>query len=175
LIVTTKPSSIETPLGKVNFKRGTIAFLSWTEQDLHLYNLAESTPNSVSIESGANRVNLYVGKQAVLTKNPIDSFENANRLGQIAWCASKDEKFSGCTAFSANFSLISAVQNIKPLKQLACSDNHAAKKLTDRILKAASLMNQPQTVEPICAPANQAGTVALNSPVVGDLAFNGTP
>jgi hypothetical protein len=47
---------------------------------------------------------------------------------------------------------------------------------TDKILKAASLMNQTQTFDPISAPSNAAGTVALNAPLKADnLAFNATP
>jgi hypothetical protein len=173
LLIADQRLSVTTPFGAVKLSKGAVAFISWTAADLSIYNLAESTPNSVVVIAGINKVSLYVGRQAVICGARNVDFQSANRLGQIAWKQAKRQRSGEHSIFTADFSIISALQNISPLKDLISSDHHAARHLVDRIIKIALLLHQNQTGDIVVpepnaheAVASAKGSVnlALNSP-----------
>jgi hypothetical protein len=131
-------TTISTPMGTVQIDKGTIAFVSSVDGNLQVYDLSEGHNGGITVTSNGNSTKLTVGQEVLVTNKGNNDFGAINSQGNIAWRNETAKTATdGAKVFKAEFSIVSALRNIAPLKQLLSSSNPQAKKLIDSLLRAA--------------------------------------
>jgi len=105
-------------------KTGATVFLMVSERDLVLYDLSQTATKQVSILVDKNMLVLHPGQMLVLTRQNAQSFEALEarchsipyRLAQRIELPNSETK-----AFVAQFSILSAMAKIQPLRRLIAS------------------------------------------------------
>lgn len=138
---------IQTREGIVQVERGALAFVIETGNDVSVYNLHSSynlhtvKVNGVKVVVGGKYVEVPLGRQLVLTRKSNSKFEDVNPGGSIASRnASRIDFNNGVTGYLAEFSILSAVENISPLHAMLRSNLPDQQKRGQQILKNAAII-----------------------------------
>jgi hypothetical protein len=122
---------------------GAALFVMESGQDIVVYDLYQKKQKQVSIVIGSNKIFMEPGRMVVLTKQNTDSFENLEaNCHSISYRRPQQVNLhnSDMTAFVADFSILSALANVKPLKRLAISEDRRDKLVLERILRGALIL-----------------------------------
>ena len=142
LIVATQPTTINSKFGQVHIAKGAVAFIVSTDDDLNILNLAEDHAHSVVLESNNDTKRLLVGQQLLLSTHDAKTFAEINQLGQISWRNAVMQNINGYRAFLAEFSVVSAIQQLQPLQDILQRDDQQSKRFINNLLKIAVLINR---------------------------------
>jgi hypothetical protein len=77
-----------------------------------------------------------------VTPGVVDGYEMVNPIESIGYRNILGQRFEGFHAFTAEFSMPSAISNVKQLRALVASKHPEAKKLADHMLKTTAIISQ---------------------------------
>ncbi len=142
LFVPFKTTTVETPNGIVHIDAKAVALVSSTDAGLAVYDLEDQHKGSVSVESNGHNVVLSPGRHVMITKHHGAEFAQINAVETIAHRNVQSIVKNGHTAHTSEFSLLSALDTVKPLKALAMSKHVHAKQIADRMMKTTAIILQ---------------------------------
>lgn len=132
---------VQTQEGVVSVDNGSQAFVIETGHDVSVYNLHDSRHGGVKVVVGSKSIRVPLGKQLVLTRKPDATFDEINPGMTIANRNPQKLEFGdGVSGYMADFSIMSAVANIGPVKKMLTSKQPDAYKLGQQIIKNAAIM-----------------------------------
>jgi hypothetical protein len=124
---------------KIYIADGATVFLMVSAQGIVIYDLYQSRPKLVSIVVDNYKLIMQPGRMLVVTTQDTQNFQNlAVNCRYIDYCRTQkvDLHNDAISVFVADFSMLSALTKIRPLKQLAASDDKRDKLVLERILKS---------------------------------------
>jgi hypothetical protein len=142
LFVPFKATTVETPNGIVHIDAKAVALVSTTEAGLAVYDLEDQHKGSVSVESNGHNVVLSPGRHVMITKHHGAEFAQINAVETIAHRNVQSVVKNGHRAHTSEFSLLTALDTVKPLKALALSKHVHAKQIADRMMKTTAIILQ---------------------------------
>lgn len=142
LFVPTKDTAIETPFGIVKISGNSIALVSVSSAGLSVFDLDDQHKGSVSVESNGHNVVLSPGRHVLITPHHRAEFAQLNPIETIAHRALSSSVKNGHRAHMSEFSVLSAIDSVKPLKALAASSHPNARKISGRMLKTTAILMQ---------------------------------
>jgi len=141
LFVPSKDMTVVTPKGKVKLGANAVAFISADEHHLSVYDINDQHKGSVVIAAGGRDLSLSPGRHMTVTSDHAATFADANPIESIMHrSVTSHDLGSGQRAFSTEFSIPSAVQIVKPLSAMMHSENAAAKKVAQSVIKTSAVM-----------------------------------
>ena len=141
LFVPSKNMTVVTPKGNVKLGANSVAFISVDEKQLSVYDINDQHKGSVIVAAGGRDMSLSPGRHLTVTNDKSQSFADANPIESIMHrSVTRHELSNGQRAFSTEFSIPSAVQIVKPLSAMMHSDNSAAKKVAQNVIKTSAVM-----------------------------------
>lgn len=136
----TKDTVVKTRFGDVTIAAGSAVMLLQHGASLAIFNLHDDHPGAVTFKSGDESHTVEVGKQLVLTQNKDASFADVNK-SHIGYRGLTPGTVNNNNAFSAEFSLLSAVTTVEGLFNLLHSNKKEERQLASKILKTAAAMS----------------------------------
>lgn len=124
--------------GKIDVGGGSIVLIMQSEQGTIIYDLLQTRSNQVSVVIKTQKVFIEPGQMLVLTNQNIDDFEKlALNCHSIRYHNAKSLQLlnNEVHAYSAEFSIASALVTIDPLKHLLHSNNKQDKLTLERMIK----------------------------------------
>lgn len=162
LFVPLKDMTVVTPKGSVKLSANSVAFVSVNSTQLSVYDINDHHKSSVVVSTGGRDLALSPGRHLVVTHAAANSFADVNPIESIMHrSVNSHELGAGKRAFVTEFSIPSAVSVLKPLKALMASNDDAAKKVANRVLKTSAVVMMMGGNKPFEFHAKPR-TVALN-------------
>ncbi len=132
-----------TDLGIIHVAAGSVVFVMKTNDSLCLFNLVDAHTGDVSIVSNKQKITPLLGMQVLLTKHDHPDFELLSPANLIGYRGLQQHDLgAGITAFTSEFSHISALAQVKPLHHLVHSSDSRARKLGQTLLRNAAIVAQ---------------------------------
>lgn len=132
---------IQTNHGIVQIAGKSIAIVWTTGKETTVYTLNDNRLGDISVLVGKHRINVPLGAQLVLTKNGGKDLHGINAMTGIAFRDAVPLRLDGETkGYLADFSVISAVNAIKVLRQLSKSESPDAKSFLSKLLKNSVIL-----------------------------------
>lgn len=142
LFVPTRDSVVETPLGTVRIGGHSVALVSITEAGLAVFDLDDQHKSSVSVESHGHNVVLSPGRHVLITPHHQHEFAQLNAIETISHRGLTSTVKNGHRAHISEFSVISALDSVKPLKAIVASRHPQARKVASRMMKTTAIIMQ---------------------------------
>jgi hypothetical protein len=95
------------------------------------------------MDCGGHRVAVVPGSNVVMTNRNVHYFEEINPVQQVSYrrMVGKDLK-DGMKCFQSEFSILSMLQSLEPLKNLVRADDAQNRKIASAMLKTAAILTQ---------------------------------
>ena len=134
--------TVHTDFGSVFVAKGAVVFLMRTTDSLCVFNLSDSHTGEVSVVSGNQSIDPNMGNLVLLTRTQMgfDALNPAKLIGYRG--VQKHSLEGGVTAYTAEFSLVSALSQVSPLNHLVYSSNPSARRLAQELLRNAAILAQ---------------------------------
>jgi hypothetical protein len=132
--------TVRTSLGDLQIKAGSAVVLVQDKSALAVMNLHDRRRGAVAVLCGGRSYAIPVGRQVVLTANPGAGFDEINPSG-VAYRRLAKTRFGDTGAFTAEFSIPSALAEFEELALLRSSIKKEERQLAGKILKTAAAMN----------------------------------
>ncbi len=143
LVCAPKNLTIRTHEGDVKIGAGSIAYVMETGNDVAVFDLYDDgLGNDVSVSTGGHKFKLTPGTQLVLTRESEAAFDKINPGTRVASRnVEKHPLADGITAYQADFSILSALQELGELKDAVSSRDGVSKRLAGKMLKTAAAIS----------------------------------
>ncbi len=143
LISSENDLTIGTEEGVVSIGSGATIFVMESRTDMIIYDLYQTKPKQVSVIVNNHKLVMEPGCMLVITKEKTRNFENLSaNCHSVRYRKAQeiDLQESTVNAFVANFSIMSALVRIQPLKQLVDSKDKRDQLLLQKLLKSAAML-----------------------------------
>lgn len=129
--------------GQIEIGSGSVVLVASFPGGMAVYDLDDQRGSAVRIHAGNRTLVLSPGRQAVVTRKEVRSFDIINPIEEIGYRYMSDfEIGGGLRAFSSEFSVPSAINAVKPLRQILLSRQPDARKLGNHLLKTMAAITQ---------------------------------
>jgi hypothetical protein len=126
----------------VRIARGSVAFVVHNGGNVSVLTLHERATGDVTVTVGGQQIALRAGEQVVVTGSAGLGFADVNPLSVVTCREIVEHALAnGERAFTCQFSLPSALSNLKCLQQLAHSNKSHDRSLHDKVLKNAAILH----------------------------------
>lgn len=141
VVCPSKDTKLETPLGAVEISANAIVFVSLDENRLAVYDLHDEHNASVKVSTGKKSASLHPGRFLLVTNNVQHSFEALNPMENVGYRSLNGQNHgSERQVFCAEFSPLSLLNSVIPLRALCASQHTDAKRLSAKVLKTAAVL-----------------------------------
>lgn len=107
-----------------------------------VYDLDDQHKGSFSVESNGHSVVLSPGRHVLITKHHSAEFAQINAVETISHRSVQSSIKNGQRIHHSEFSVISALDTVKPLRALASSKSPHARQIAQRMIKTTAIMLQ---------------------------------
>ncbi|PZM79025.1 MAG: hypothetical protein DKT66_21295 [Candidatus Melainabacteria bacterium] len=142
LFVPLKDTTVETPSGTVSIAAKSVVLVSFGEAGLAVYDLDDQHKGAVVVESNGHNVVLAPGRHVMITKHHTAEFAQINAVETIAHRNVQSVVKNGHRAHTSEFSVLTAMDTVKPLKALASSKHANARQIAARMMKTTAIILQ---------------------------------
>lgn len=141
--------------GFVNIGAGAMALVMETGNDVAVYSLYNNQDDDVSVIVDHKAISLRPGRMVVLTRNNSASFKDINPGKNVATRNHhKHHAGGGIIAYTADFSLVSALSNVGVLKGMLHSPDQSQRQMAAKMMKLAAIqMHLTTHAGPFSTPA----------------------
>ncbi|MBU6455006.1 MAG: hypothetical protein KGS72_24765 [Cyanobacteria bacterium REEB67] len=155
----TTNTQVATAFGTVNIAAHSLVLVMALKDSVAVYDLNDTHKAAVSVnveaceskDGDSRRFILAPGRHVLLTRAASSregGFEHVNAAQLFAYRGIRKHTLGTAAdgaklhAYSADFNLMQAIKTVMPLQKLVASDNHAARKLSARLLKTTCILSQ---------------------------------
>lgn len=137
-----RDTQVETSKGTVKVSANSIALISVSEAGLSVFDLDDQHKGSVTVEANGHNIVLSPGRHVMITPHHKHEFAQLNPIQTISHRGFSSTVKNGHRAHMSEFSVISALDTVKPLKMLAASRHPNARKIAGRMMKTTAILMQ---------------------------------
>ena len=130
--------------GNVHIPGGAIAFIMENGNDVAIFDFHQNGMKSVKIVSGGKLITLDPGRMVLLSREKTNDYETiTHHCRCIGYRNAKAEILNdSIRAFAMDFSIPSALNAVMPFKQMLASPLPQEKKLIDKLMMDAVLLQE---------------------------------
>ncbi len=121
LFVPFRDTMVQTPHGIVRVGARSVALVSVSKAGLAVYDLDDKHKGSVVVESNGHNIVLSPGRHAMITPHHQAEFAQVNAIESIAHRNITSAVKNGSRAHTSEFSMITAMDTVRPLKAMVRS------------------------------------------------------
>lgn len=141
LMVADRDMEIALRVGTLKLAEGSVVLISNTEKGAAIFDFHDRGKDAVCIVVDGKRVALSPGRHMHLTNHPSRDFSEVNGLDMIGHRrVSTSPLVEGVTLHSSEFSTLSAMEMIGPLKKVMSSKHPEARKLAQQMIKTSAVL-----------------------------------
>lgn len=136
-----KHTKLKTPFGCVEMEAGTLSLLVATEHSLCLYDLHDTKKGSISLTVENKVFALSPGNCMVIAKQHVSSFHEVNPMEAVGYRRLKEANYgNNFKVFHSEFSVLHAMNVVKPLGLLMATSHPDGRRLTGQFLKTTAIL-----------------------------------
>jgi len=140
LLAPSKDLEIRIPHGTICIKAGTVVFLSNTSEMISIFDLHDTSSGSVKLHSNFGSYQLSPGMHLTLAPQFMGEFAQLNKLESISHRKMSSQNLgNGWKLHSSEFSILSTISAVEPLRTMLTTERPQAKKLLNSILKTTAV------------------------------------
>ena len=128
---------VKTPFGSLSLSKDSIVLVVASDKAVSVYDLHDEHASDVSFKFEGRTLNLAPGSHVTITSDSTDSLGNANSLHMIGHRRVQSKVFGKNKEFSSEFSISSAMTEIKSIASLRNSKNSRERNAYKRMMKTA--------------------------------------
>jgi hypothetical protein len=141
LLVADRDMEIALNLGILKLSKGSVVLVSNTENGTAIFNFHDHGKGSVSLEVAGRAINIIPGRHLHATREKSNDFASVNALDRIAHRRVTSSAITnGVTIHSSEFSTLSALEAVGPLKKVMASSHPEARKLAQQVIKTSAVL-----------------------------------
>ena len=141
LFVPFRNTVVETPQGNVVIEAKSVALVSVSNGKLAVYDFEDSHKGAVSVEAHGQKVTLSPGNHLTIASAKSGEFAQVNAIEAIPHRNVATRVINnGAKLHSSEFSVVSAIQIVKPLHAVMNSKHPQAKKVAERMMKTTAVL-----------------------------------
>ncbi len=125
---------------KLNLHKGAIVLAVKTNTSISIYNLHDNSAKSVVCELANNSITIEPGRCLILSKG-ASNFATINPFELTGYRMLENTKINNYSIYKADYSILSLIAGLKPLKVMLSDNNLNNQKLLNKILKTASIIH----------------------------------
>lgn len=133
---------VQTGYGDIHIAANSVVLVLSFNGGVGVYNLHDTKRGAVAIDSGSRNIVAAPGETVVLTSTTRSSFDEINPAQLFLYRNVRAHQVGTLKAFVGEFSPMSAINAVLPLKQLCGSKQPQARRLADNLLKTAAIVYQ---------------------------------
>ncbi len=142
LVCSSQDQTIETPRSKVFVAKDSLALVIVTSSGTAVYNLHDCRSGAVALLAGTEKINVLPGTCAILSSDS-STFADQNPAQRFTYRRLCERALKGNQKLiKGEFSLLSALGVIQPLKTLINSKELTSRRMSLACLKTAAIMEQ---------------------------------
>ncbi len=135
------PTTVGTANGTIVIQPGAVVIILADANNVAVYDIHDVKGDDVELQSSSQNWNLAPGVMTVLTNLPQSDFDTANPGKRIAYrYPARLGTHGGITAYSAEFSPLSAFSELGMLRNLMMSPTANQRAIADRLMKTGSIL-----------------------------------
>lgn len=142
LFVPSSDTVVDTPYGIVRVGAKSVALVSVTPAGLAVYDLDDKHKGAVVLESNGHNLVLSPGCHAMVTPHHEAQFAQINAIETIAHRNLTSALKNGMRAHTSEFSVISAMDTVRPIKAMFKTLHPKGKQVADHMLKTSAIVLQ---------------------------------
>jgi hypothetical protein len=133
---------VKTHEANVLIAANSLVWIVETGNDVSILDLSDTHSGAVKVVNGNNRIDLVPGRGVVLTKVLNGTFEDINPMPDVSYRNLTSSQFgSGTKAVLAEYSLVSALNNVATLRNLRTSKDKTSRRLAAKLLRDAAILS----------------------------------
>lgn len=141
ILVADRGIELDLKIGKLKVAEGSVLLITKTAKGAAIYNFHDRGKNSVVLELPDHAINVSPGRHVHATHEKAKDFESINELDIIAHRRlSSSATASGVTIYTSEFSTLSALEAVPPLKQVLTLKHPEARKLANQMIKTSAVL-----------------------------------
>jgi len=141
LLVADRDMEIELNVGKLTVAHGSIVLIANSEKGTAIYNFHDTGRKAVCCKINDQEIPIVPGKHLHATKHDAKDFASINELDRIAHRRLlKTDGANGIKIYSSEFSTLSAIEAVEPIKKVLTSDHPDARKLAQNMIKTSAVL-----------------------------------
>lgn len=134
---------VQTPLGDVELQAGSVTIVSANDTSVALFNVHDSSKDSVSMVVDGKKLSISPGRHILVTREKGNDFAATNHIETIQHRAVNTRALGkSLTLHSSEFSTLSAMDSVLPLRAVCSSKHPNSKKLAQKMLKTTAVIMQ---------------------------------
>lgn len=139
-------TKIKTAFGEIAIDANCLVAIFCTERGTSIFNLDDSHRNAVRLTHGTHHINIPAGRHISVSSSK--SFDSINPVESIGHRKFNEIQFGGFKVFESEFSIPSAINALKPLKQILSSNEPSSQRIKRHLMKTiASLLQMNRSSE----------------------------
>ena len=143
LFVPTENTQVDTRFGKIKMHKGAVVLVLSFAEGLSVFALDDTHKRSIVFECAGRSVALTPGSHLTATNNAGVAFEQINPAQLIGHSAITEQQLAQKTKlFTSKFSLPHCMSSVIPLRSILKANDSAARKISNHLLKTASVLMQ---------------------------------
>lgn len=142
LIVADRDMEIAINVGKLKIAEGSVVLISTTPKGTAVFDFHDTGKNSVLLTVAGRSLAISPGRHLHATSEKTTDFAAVNSLDRIAHRRVSCVTTDGGTVFTSEFSTLSAMEAVEPLKKVLTLRHPEARKLANQIIKTSAVLMQ---------------------------------
>ncbi len=140
LLAPSKDLELKIPQGTISIKAGAVVLLSSNSEMISIFDLHDTAAGSVKINSAFGSYHLAPGMHLTLAPQFMGEFAELNKLEAISHRNLSSQNLgNGWKLHSSEFSVLSTISAVKPLRTMLTTERPQARKLLNSILKTTAV------------------------------------
>ncbi|MDZ4832746.1 MAG: hypothetical protein SGJ27_02980 [Candidatus Melainabacteria bacterium] len=143
VIVADRDMEVDVNVGKLKVAEGSVILVSVTPTSTAVYNFHDPGKHSVALQIGSRSLAISPGRHLHATAEKTSDFASINLLDRISHRRLvTNATTDGVTVFSSEFSTLSALEALEPLKKVLTLKHTEARKLANQMIKTSAVLMQ---------------------------------
>ena len=140
LFVPQNDVTVETQFGDIHINGGAIVLVSTNRDGVAVYNIHDTSKNSVSFDVRGRKMSICPGKHMLVSRSRGTDFASDNHLDSIAHRGVSTTVVSDLKVHTSEFSTLSAIAGVLPLRAIVESKHPQSKKIANRLMKTTAVL-----------------------------------
>lgn len=140
LFVPTDDMTVETQFGDIHINGGAVVLISTNRDGVAIYNIHDTSKNSVSFDVRGHKMNVCPGRHILVSSGTGSDFASINHLEAITHRGVSSIMVSDLKVHTSEFSTLSAMAGVLPLRAIVESKHPQSKKIAERMMKTTAVL-----------------------------------
>ena len=140
LFVPTNDMTVETQFGELHIGGGAVVLVSTNKNGVAVYNIHDTSKESVAFDVRGQKMTICPGRHMLVSAGSGTDFASVNHIESVLHRGVCTTMVSDLKVHQSEFSTLSAITGVLPLRAIVESKSPSTKKIASRLLKTTAVL-----------------------------------